>query len=244
MADHEEQHSTETGIINTEPLRNASPLPDSDPVVAQAETTTVPAIAPVEEESDTESEASDDHAVEPGPTPQQVVWHYTQQVGIHAFLWLQVLWRIVSSATATTQTVSKGVLRSLQAQQYIFFERSNYPYRLQDYSITGPGIAQVEWYYDADTKLFVSSTLYNTTTGYTKHHLEWLCGQIRYNNLVLYDISDFLQQVKWAGTTRPSAARVMAAWSLSSGIVLSGMEGITLQTINEDGSESVLQYHG
>lgn len=255
MANHEEQHSTERGIINTDTLRNASPLPDSDPVVAPVETANAPvaalvAASAVEEDSDTESETSEeseDHAVqhlEQGPTPHQVAWHYTQQVGIHAFLWLQVLWRIISSATATTQSVSKGVLRSLQAQQYVFFERSNYPYRVQDYSLTGPGIAQVEWYYDADTKLFVSSALYNTTTDYTKHHLEWLCGQIRYNNLVLYDISDFLQQVKWAGSTRPSAARVMAAWSLSSGIVLSGMEGITLQTINEDGSESVLHYHG
>ena len=253
MADHEEQHSEIRGNINvnTDPLRNASPLPDSDPVLApvnppQPETTNAP--LPAEEvESEVESEASEDHAVqhlEPGPTPHQVAWHYTQQFGIHAFLWLQVFWRIISSTVATTQSVSKGVLRSLQAQQYVFFERSNYPYRVQDYSLTGPGIAQVEWYYDADTKLFVSSALYNTTTDYTKHHLEWLCGQIRYNNLVLYDISDFLQQVKWAGTTRPSAARVMAAWSLSSGIVLSGMEGITLQTINEDGSESVLHYHG
>jgi hypothetical protein len=178
------------------------------------------------------------------PRPHQLAWQYTQQFGIQAILWLQILWRVLSTVASATQTVSKGVIRSLQAQQYVFFERSNYPYRLQDYTLTGPGVASVDWYYDASKTLFVSSSLYNTTTDYNTHHLEWLTGQIRYNNLVLYDISDFLQQVKWAGNARPSAARVMAAWSLQSGIVLSGIDGITLQTINEDGTESVLQYHG
>jgi hypothetical protein len=226
--------------VNTDALRNASPLPDSEPVVDPAPVS----VNPPHDDLDDEHQIVHHVIPPPPPPPHQLAWQYTQQVGLHAFLWLQVLWQILSSVASTTQTVSKGVIRSLQAQQYVFFERSNYPYRLQDYSLTGPGVASVDWYYNADTKLFVSSALYNTTTDYTTHHLEWLTGQIRYNSLVLYDISEYLQQVKWAGTARPSAARVMAAWSLHSGIVLSGMDGITLQTINEDGSESVLPYHG
>ena len=236
MVDHEEQHSESRGNINTEPLRNAEPLPDP----------------PVEDHSEDESEDSDEseqpvhqgpHIVAEVPT-HQVVWHYTQQFGIQAFLWIQFLWQLMSYVASTTQTVSKGVIRSLQNQEYVFFEQSNYPYRLQDYTLNGPGVAAVEWYYDADKKTFVSSALYNTTTEYAMHHLEWLSGQIRYNNLVLYDISEFLQQVKWTGRVKPSAARVLAAWSLHSGVVLSGIDGISLQTINEDGSESTLALRG
>ena len=63
---------------------------------------------------------------------------------------------------------------------------------------------------------------------------------MKYNDLVLYDISEFLQEVKWSGLERPSAARVLAAWSLDSGIVLNSVNGITLSTINEDGTESNL----
>jgi hypothetical protein len=241
-------------LIRSEPLMNAV---EQDSPVAQDRQPEMPAGQPEvppsnPPESDTESEAESEIQEEDqhtGPHLQiqpthQVVWNYAQHFGIQTFLWLQILWRFISGVASTTQTISKGVLRSLQVQHYVFFEHSNYPYRLQDYTLTGPGVAQVEWYYNADTKLFLSSALYNTTSEYTSHHLEWLTGQIRYNNLVLYDISDFLQQVKWAGSTKPSAARVMAAWSLYSGVVLSGMDGITLQTINEDGTESTLPYRG
>jgi hypothetical protein len=61
-----------------------------------------------------------------------------------------------------------------------------------------------------------------------------------YNNLVLYDISEYLQEVKWAGTARPSTRHVLAAWSLHSGIVLHSIDGILLQTINEDGTETAV----
>lgn len=247
MADNEVNTPPAQEVVNPEPVTPVAPV---SPVLAPVSPVPVSA----EELSDAEEyceqcegECDGVHAVQhlQPPTPShQVAWQYTQQFGIQAFFWIQFLWRILSVVASTTQTVSKGVIRSLQAQQYVFFERSNYPYRLQDYSLTGPGVASVEWYYDAEKTLFVSSSLYNTTTDYNTHHLEWLTGQIRYNNLVLYDISDFLQQVKWAGNSRPSAQRVMAAWSLQSGIVLSGMDGITLQTINEDGSESTLHYHG
>jgi hypothetical protein len=126
---------------------------------------------------------------------------------------------------------------------YVFFQNSNYPYRSQEITLAGPGIAPIDWYYNADKMLFVSYPVYNTSSLYETHHLEWLSGQVRYNDLVLYDITEFLQQVRWAGSARPSPARVLAAWSLHSGIVLNATEGLTLQVISEDGSESSLRLH-
>lgn len=234
--------------VNTEPLRIANPLPES------------------ESESDSETESETDTQEHRGPHLQpvsrhQLAWNYTQQFGIQALIWIQYIWNVLSYIATTTQTISVGVMRSLQSQTYVFFQGSNYPYRLQDFSTTGPGVAPVEWYYDADKKVFLSSNLYNTTTEYTAQHLEWLSGQIKYNNLVLYDITEFLQEVKWAcnlgpgdaracnlgpgaGNSKPSAARVLSAWSIHSGIVLNFVEGITLATINEDGTESILEVRG
>lgn len=169
---------------------------------------------------------------------------YVQRFGLHALLWLQFIWNLLSYAASTTQTVSRSVLRGLQSQLYVFFKDSNYPYRFQDTTLIGPGIAPVDWYYDGDKKLFLPSNLYNTTTEYTTHHLEWLTGQIKYNDLVLYDISDYLQEVKWAGSSKPSAARVLAAWSIHSGIVLNALDSVVLQVINEDGTESSLPIRG
>lgn len=204
--------------VNTEPLRNASPLP----------------------ESDTESEDQQDE-IEEAPValayPNQITW---QRVTIEAFLWIQFIWRWLSYLSSKTAVVTTGVVRSLQSKTYVFFQGSNYPYRLQEYSLAGPGVAPVEWFFDADKKVFLDSRVYNTPANQETHHFEWLSGEIRYNDLMLYDISDFLEEIKWGGAQKPSPSRVLAAWSLHSGIVLNGKDGLVLHTINEDGSESNL----
>ena len=229
MADNQ---MNEVDQANTEPLIQAPPAP------------TFP-----EPDEDTHSESSveeEEHSV-PHMTPpphsstQADVFRVLQHCGIQAFFFMHTVWTWLSYAADKAQVVTKGVVRSLQSKTYVFFKDSNFPYRLQDYATSGPGVAPVEWYYDADKKLFVSSNLYMTNTEAIAHHFQWLSGEIKYNGLVLYDVSDFLEDAKWAGVSQPSPARILAAWSLHSGIVLQFREGLTLHTINEDGTESVLQ---
>ena len=169
---------------------------------------------------------------------------YAQRFGLQTLLFLQLLWTFFSRAATATQKVSMSVLRSIQTQMYVFFQGSYYPYRAQTTMLAGPGIAPIEWYYNADTKLFLSSTVYNSTNDYQTHHLEWLAAEVKYNDLVLYDISDYIEQVRWAGALRPTAALVMTAWSIHSGIVLNFRDGLVLKTINEDGTESSLPLRG
>lgn len=218
--------------VNTEPLRNASPLPESDTEVEE-QAVALTRVNHFEFNNLNHISQYQAYAV-----------FYGQRFGLHALLWLQVLWTLVSRVATTTRTVSLSVVRSLQTQLYVFFQGSSYPYRAQTTTLAGPGIAPIEWYYNADTKTFLSSTVYNSTNEYETHHLEWLAGEIKYNDLVLYDVSDFLQQMRWAGAERPSAALVMAAWSIHSGIVLNFRDGLILKTINEDGTEGSLPLRG
>jgi hypothetical protein len=178
------------------------------------------------------------------PNHKQNAIQFFSHVGLQSLLWLQLLWKFVYQLSAATQAVSVSVLRGFQGKVYVFFEGSTFPYRLQDHTLAGPGIAPVEWYYDADKKLFLSSGMYNITSEITSHHFEWLSGQIKYNNLLLHDISEYIQQAKWAGTRQPSPAHILSAWSLHSGIVLHFTEGIQLHTINQDATESVLPIRG
>lgn len=233
MADHEVDQG------------NTQPLMETPPALA-------PSLAsPAEPESDSESSVEEQeqhttpHMTPPSQsTTQAEAIRILQQCGIQALFFMHTVWTWLSYAAEKTTVVTKGVMRSLQSKTYVFFKDSNYPYRLQDFITNGPGIAPVEWYYDADKKLFVSSNLYNTNTDTISHHFEWLSGEIKYNGLVLYDISDFLEDAKWAGVSRPCPARILAGWSLHSGIVLQFREGLTLHTVNEDGTESVLQLRG
>jgi hypothetical protein len=266
MADHEINEVNFAEPPAQQPVEQADQVNEVnlvEPPAQQVETETQPSVyppLPASPVSDEEEEEEEEDSIPPlpvypvaeeeehvGPHLQphhEVAWQYTQQIGLQTFLFLQVVWNFISYVASTTQTISKGVLRSVQKQLYVFFEHSNHPYRAQEIHLTGAGVAPVEWYYDADKSLFISSALYTTTTDYETNHLEWLCGQIKYNNLVLYDISEFLQQIRWAGRVKPSVSRVLAVWSLHSGIILNAGEGLTLQTINEDGTESTLVLRG
>ena len=202
-----------------------------------------PAVESEEEEQESEEEMEEEvHTSSHLSTVgyNVVVRQYLQAFGIQTLLFMQFVWVILSRAANVTQTIGLGVVRSLQPQIYIFFQGSAHPYRLQDYTIGAAGVAPVEWYYNADTKVFISSNLYNTSNEYQSHHFQWLSGEIHYNGLTLYDITEFLQQIRWAGASRPSVALVLSAWSLHSGIVLNIREGLFLKAINEDGSESTL----
>jgi hypothetical protein len=199
-----------------------------------------------EEESEGEEEQEENHAVahlEHRHHTVHTAWELTQTYGLQALLWLQFCWTWVSFFGSKGYEISKNVVRTFQPHIFIYFQGSTYPYRVQDYAIAGAGVAPVEWFFDADKQMFIASNLYNTTTEYEPRHFEWLSGQIKYNDLLLYDITEFLQEVRWAGNERPSPAHILSAWSLSSGIVLNLTEGLTLCTINEDGTESVLPLH-
>ena len=195
----------------------------------------------VEEEEVEEEEEEEEEDEEEEEAPKFNYSLALAKFGLHTLLFVQTVWSFLSQAASTSQTIGRGVLRSLQTPLYIFFKGSSYPYRMQDYSLTGPGVAPIEWYYNAETKRFASSLVANTPNEYMTHHFEWLSGQIKYNDLVLYDISDYLQQARWAGTVRPSISHVLAAWSLHSGIVLNVVDGLTLQVIKSDGTEATLQ---
>jgi hypothetical protein len=249
--DHEinEVNSTveQTNQGNTDPLRFANPLPESESEEEKQDQS--PVVDDIDEEEDEEEDIEEPvaqaveavEAVQAQPHYLFFVMMNLQYWGIQGLLWIQVLWNALSYASEKTIVLSKSVLRAVQPKLYVFFEGSSYPYRLQDYTLAGPGIAPVEWFYNADTKVFVDSRIYNSSLEYPTQHFEWLSGEIKYNNLVLHDISDFLQEIRWAGTQKPSCSRVLAAWSLSSGIVLNPKEGLSLHTINQDGSESALQ---
>jgi hypothetical protein len=65
----------------------------------------------------------------------------------------------------------------------------------------------------------------------------WLSAEIKYLDLTLYDITEFIESLRYCSdqTNYPSAERVISAWSLESGIVLDKVGSLTLSIINEDG---------
>lgn len=146
---------------------------------------------------------------------------------------VQALWLLLTS-------IVKGVKRGLRDNIYVFFQGSSYPYYLDDIQMTSPAIPAVEWYYNAKTHTFISARLYTNSQQYHTHHIPYLAAEVKYNDLLLYDISDFIDSIRWAGEDdegMPTADLLVSAWTLSSGVVLQRSDAISLSVINTDGDD-------
>jgi hypothetical protein len=135
--------------------------------------------------------------------------------------------------------LGRGVQRTFQEDVYIFFKDSCHPYFVKDVQLNVSGVAEVEWYYNSTTRTFLSGNLYNTSETYNTHHVPFLTCEVKYDDLPLYDISEFINSVRWAAEESegmPTVSHLIAAWSLYSGIVLKRCEQMNLSVINTDGN--------
>jgi hypothetical protein len=171
--------------------------------------------------------------------PHQQQTPFSTLALLYAIQCLRLAFLLLNTGYTVTKRVSKGLIRSLQEEVYVFFANTPYAYRMQDTVLTGPGVPPVQWYYKASTKQFISGALYNATDDYVFHHLPYLSAEIKYNNLNLYDISEFLEGIRWAGEQAPTPAVLLSVWSLTSGVVLN-TNGFSLAVISEQGQEQTI----
>jgi hypothetical protein len=136
--------------------------------------------------------------------------------------------------------VLRHLSRAFEPELYIFFKDSFYPYRLADCRLNQPGTAEVDWYYDDDRKLFFKPSANQTQ----QKHFPYLSTEIKYNDLTLYNISDFVECMYWSGETAPSADHILSIWMMKRGIILSKVH-LSLSVINEEGETvSILMRSG
>lgn len=171
------------------------------------------------------------------------LWIFGPEASLQALLWFNFFVNLAYQGYTIVSKVTKGILRSIQSESYVFFTDSCHPYRLQDISLHGPGVAPVEWYYDADKKIFIASTIYENSSDYFPRHFPYLSGEVRYNDLTLHDLTEFLNDLRWVGNGQaPSPKHILAAWSLYSGIVLlHNKDQLTLQCIMDTGNEETIR---
>lgn len=198
-----------------------------------------------DEHEDAISEAEELHlSHEQRHVANPYLWIFSAEASLQALHWFNFFMNIVHQGYTIVSKVSKGVLRSMQEQTYVFFLNTAFPYRVQDLTLQGPGVPQIEWYYNADKKLFIAGNMYETSNDYFPRHLPYLSGELRYEDLVLHDLSDFINEVRWVGNgSLPAAKYLLAAWSLQSGIILDQNERkLSLHCIMETGQETNVSF--
>jgi hypothetical protein len=171
----------------------------------------------------------------------QISYHEVYMMSIMYFLqFMNVMSRFLGSSWTVCKNVYKGVKRSLSENVYVFFEGSSYPYALDEIDMKSPGVPSVEWYYNHTTHTFISARLYNNSQHYQTHHVPYLSTELQYNDLTLYDVTEFMNDVRWAGEEgepMPNADHLVSAWTLHSGVVVKRSDAVSLRVINTDGDE-------
>lgn len=169
---------------------------------------------------------------------------YINQLYIQTALMLLRVFTFLSSFLRGTwsvvQTVGNGLKKSFTDDIYVFFEGSDHPYRLDEIRLDSPGVPHIAWYYNATKNTFVTSRLYNNSQHHSFHHIPFLSAEIKYNELTLFDISEFMNGVRWAGEEEeemPSVNHIVSAWTITSGVVVKRGEGMILAAINSDGND-------
>lgn len=129
--------------------------------------------------------------------------------------------------------------KSIQPQIYIFFENNIHTYNILDVKNKGDAISKIEWYYIKDNKLFTKNLNDNFSM---KNHISWLSATINLNDKVLYDLSDYINDLHYIGDEKPSFKLVISAWSLDSGIVLDNTLDLKIEIIDNNGDMSELKF--
>jgi hypothetical protein len=149
-------------------------------------------------------------------------------------------WTAIHNTLTTSIWASKktylAIADAFSEETYIFFKGDSTPYHSRHIILDGPGIPSLTWTFTKNKKTFKSS---NATSQTHPKYLEWLSASIQYNGLNLYSLDDIIEGTQYfdANGTMPSNEILIAAWSLTSGIVLDKTIDLKLFIIHSDGHE-------
>lgn len=144
---------------------------------------------------------------------------------------------IAQNSLTITKKIGTAVVKTFKPDIYIFFKGNMIPYHINDILHEGNGIAPIEWTYDANSYMFVNSKIDVLNT---KTTLPWLSAEIKLNESVLYDLTDFINSIKYSGVYNPSLYHILSVWTIETGVVLDKKIAFTFETINEDGDTNTI----
>lgn len=154
------------------------------------------------------------------------------------------IYTYVLTAIETTTFVGKktylAVSNAITDEQYVFFKNDPVPYPFHKISSSRAAACEPAWTYNLTKNTFTAS---NRSARYVR--LPWLSAVIKYNDMKLYSLDDFIDTVRFSemNGTHPDAQTLLSAWSLFTGNVLDKNLEMDLLIIDGDGNEEIFVLH-
>jgi hypothetical protein len=179
------------------------------------------------------------------PNPQNRVYFQIPNVDYNYWILLlltffQRLSVFLYFARKYTIRIFNGVYRGITDEEYAFHRGSNTAFSLHKLKTESAAAASLEWIYSADKKQFKHAI---ASPEDETHYFPYLSAEVYHGNLRLYDISEFVSELKWtacSGADRPSAKHILSAWSLETGVVLDLSLSLSFHVITESGDEEII----
>lgn len=135
--------------------------------------------------------------------------------------------------------VGWSVWRSLTPMTYVFFENTFHPWPKSDLVLNNHLAPPIAWSYTPAEHLFQQPQCQNHW-----RHVSWLSAQIKHGeDLVVADITEFVNGLHWIGEAAPEPEHILAAWTLETGIVLNPALPLRICIITDEGSEQTLELY-
>jgi hypothetical protein len=125
-------------------------------------------------------------------------------------------------------------------EQYIFYRNDPVPYSLGKVVASGPAMPEPEWIYNLTRTRFTAPD-----SSMKPLKLPWLSAVIKYNDMKLYSLDSYIDTVTFSNYSRipPNPEIIIAAWSLTTGIILDKNLEMKLLVITNEGNEEVFHLH-
>ena len=169
-------------------------------------------------------------------------------VPANIMLWFAIVYNIMASSYMSFAEFVKKVnivyAAVTRPEYYIFFKNSAYPYLLSNTHPWATGSAVPEFVYWANSKIFmpwVSNNVYRVEPWENGNTLPLLSLDLvnTSDDTVAYDLTDFIEGVRYVGDSIPTLNQVIAVWTLASNVVPNLAE-MKIRYVNEDGETIVI----
>jgi len=169
-------------------------------------------------------------------------------VPANIMLWFAIVYNIMASSYMSFAEFVKKInivyAAVTRPEYYIFFKNSAYPYLLSNTHPWATGSAAPEFVYWSQSKIFmpwVSNDVYYVSPKEDGKTLPLLSLDLvnTSDDTVAYDLTDFIEGVRYMGESIPTLNQVIAVWTLASNVVPNLAE-MKIRYVNEDGETIVI----
>jgi len=157
-------------------------------------------------------------------------------IGYYAVIGYTRILNITAPYLEKAYILFNNVLGLFKNDLYVFFPGHDIPYNLKNVKKINNNDSNLI-FYDVNSRKF-----YENTDKKLKN-LPYLAGVVKFNDVEVCDLTDWISKVKYSTDTIPNIKMIVMAWTLESGALLNISNNYYAEVINDSGDNVRLNFN-